>query len=101
MGVALFEEDGTFINKVKDVINEHGLTEWMHHPYTDTMVLKERFKFACLNFAAGYYNYHTENEYVVVKDVDNALKLAKKVIGILGNNFYKFKYKKDVYSWLV
>ena len=43
-------------------------------PYTDNMVLKEKFDFACLNFAAGYYRYHTDNEYVVVEDVENSIK---------------------------
>ena len=59
------------------------------------MILKKKFKFACLNFAAGYYNYHTSAEYVVVSDVENTLKLAKKVVGILGDNFYKFVYKEQ------
>ena len=90
MGVPLFEEKGTFINKVKNTIKEHGLTEWKHHPYTDTMILKNNFDFSCLNFAAGYYNYHTSEEYVVVEDVQNTLNLAKKVVEILENKKHKF-----------
>ena len=55
------------------------------------MILKEKFNFACLNFAAGYYNYHTCNEYVVVEDVINSIKLGENVIKKLGNSFYEFK----------
>ena len=93
MGVKLFKENSEFINKTKDVILEHGITEWLNHPYTDTMMLKKKFDFSCLNFAAGYYNYHTKNEYVIIEDVFNALTLGLKVTNILGENKYKYKSK--------
>ena len=80
-------------SKTKDVILEHGITEWLNHPYTDTMMLKKKFDFSCLNFAAGYYNYHTKNEYVIIEDVFNALTLGLKVTNILGENKYKYKSK--------
>jgi len=100
MGTQLFEQDSEFFNKTKGLILEHGFTEWRHHPYTDTMVLKERFNFACLNFAAGYYNYHSNNEYVIVEDVLNSTLLGEGVIKKLGNKFYEFKVtKKDSLSW--
>jgi tripeptide aminopeptidase len=94
MGVPLYKENSEFIQKCENLILEHGITEWRHHPYTDTMVLKERFNFSCLNFAAGYYGWHSDHEYVVVEDVENAINLGQKVIKILGNKKYKFKYKK-------
>ena len=100
MGTQLFEEKSEFFNKTKNIILEHGFTEWKHHPYTDNMVLKEKFDFACLNFAAGYYRYHTDNEYVVVEDVENSIKLGENVIKKLGNSFYEFKVsKKDSFGW--
>ena len=100
MGTQLFEQDSEFFNKTKDLILEHGFTEWRHHPYTDTMVLKERFNFSCLNFAAGYYNYHSNNEYVIVEDVLNSTLLGESVIKKLGNKFYEFKVsKKDSFDW--
>ena len=94
MGVRLFEQKSEFFNKTRNIILEHGFTEWRHHPYTDTMVLKDKFNFACLNFAAGYYNYHTVNEYVVIDDVKNSIKLGENVISKLGNSFYEFKSKE-------
>ena len=100
MGTQLFEQDSEFFNKTKGLILEHGFTEWRHHPYTDTMVLKERFNFSCLNFAAGYYNYHSNNEYVIVEDVLNSTLLGESVIKKLGNEFYEFKTtKKDSFDW--
>ena len=100
MGVPLYEEEGEFISEVKNVILEHGLTKWRHHPYTDTMMLKKKFDFSCLNFAAGYYNYHTIDEYVVIEDVSNTLTLAKKVVSILGNKKYFFKSKPETNNFL-
>ncbi len=94
MGVPLYKESSEFINKCEKIILEHGIDKWLHHPYTDTMVLKERFNFSCLNFAAGYYGWHSDHEYVVVEDVENAINLGEKVIKSLGNKKYKFKYKK-------
>jgi len=100
MGTQLFEQDSEFFNKTKGLILERGFTEWRHHPYTDTMVLKERFNFSCLNFAAGYYNYHTDNEYVIIDDVVNSTLLGESVIKELGNKFYEFKAtQKDSFSW--
>jgi di/tripeptidase len=46
--------------------------------------LKRQFDFSCINFAVGYYNYHTKNEYVVVEDVYNTLEIVKNIIGDLG-----------------
>ena len=94
MGVPLYKENSEFISKCERIILEHGIDKWLHHPYTDTMVLKERFNFSCLNFAAGYYGWHSDHEYVVVEDVKNAINLGEKVINSLGYKKYKFKYKK-------
>ena len=102
MGVKLFEEDSEFFTSVKDIILEHGLKNWHNHPYTDTMRLKEKFDFSCLNFAAGYYNYHTAEEYVVVEDVQNTCNMAVKVIEKLGENKYTYIHKKELikeYTW--
>tara|TARA_R110002110_G_scaffold103397_6_gene261320 strand:- start:1772 stop:2587 length:816 start_codon:yes stop_codon:yes gene_type:complete len=97
MGVKLYNDEGNFINKCSDIILEHGITKWLHHPYTDTMVLKEMFDFSCLNFAAGYYGWHSDHEYVVVEDVENAINLGEKLLGVLGEE--KYRYKHDKSSW--
>jgi len=53
--------------------------------------LKQLFDFSCINFAVGYYNYHTEHEYVIVDDVYNTLDIAKKMISELGTKKYTKK----------
>jgi putative aminopeptidase FrvX len=98
MGVPLYEEKSDFFKSVENLILEHGVTKWLHHPYTDTMMLKKKFNFPCLNFAAGYYQYHTSNEYVIVDDVRNAILLGKKVVDQLGNVQYNFRYTPKPYD---
>jgi len=63
------------------------------------MMLKKKFNFPCLNFAAGYYRYHTPYEYVVVEDVQNAINLGLKVVKQLGNKKYEFIHKPQSYPY--
>lgn len=91
MGVTLFERNSEFINKVEGIILEHGFTEWLAHPYTDIMILKQKYNFACLNLAAGYYKYHSKFEYVIIDDVKNAIETGEKIINTLGNEKYLFE----------
>ena len=100
LGVELYENGGEFINKCKGLILEHGIDEWKHHPYTDAMVLSQKFSFACFNFAAGYYKYHTSEEYVVVEDVVNSTNLGESLIKELGEEHYRYKPQSNSkYSW--
>ena len=101
MGVQLYDEKSLFFESVKDIILDHGYDKWLYHPYTDTMMLKKRFDFPCLNFATGYYRYHTSEEYVVVEDVENAIQLGRNIISKLGNHKYKFIHKEKDYSQIL
>lgn len=89
MGKRLFSENSDFADKVSGPILEHGVNSWERHPYTDIWPLMEKFNFACLNLAAGYHRYHTENEYVVVEEVQNAFNLGVRLHNILGEEFYE------------
>lgn len=91
MGKDLFNKTSDFGDKVSPLILEHGITDWARHPFTDIWPLMEKFNFSCLNLAAGYYNYHTSTEYVIVDDVQNAFELGLKLHQILGENFYNRK----------
>ena len=95
MGKELFGKSTDFGEKVSPLILEHGITDWARHPYTDIWPLMEKFGFSCLNLAAGYHRYHTDNEYVVVEEVQNAFKLGLKLHEILGENFYERPQEKE------
>ena len=95
MGKELFIKESDFGNKVSDLILEHGIDDWARHPYTDIWPLMEKFNFSCLNLAAGYHRYHTDNEYVVVEEVQNGFELGLKLHQELGENFYERPEKKE------
>ena len=88
MGDNLFIKDSDFGTKVSPLILEHGITNWARHPYTDVWQIIEKFNISCLNLAAGYHRYHTDNEYVVVEEVQNGFELGLKLHSILGENYY-------------
>jgi hypothetical protein len=89
MGKNLFETKSEFGEKVSGLIIEHGIKDWAHHPYTDIWQLLEKFDFSCLNLAAGYYNMHRANEYVIVEDVENAYNLGLEIVSSLGEAKYE------------
>jgi hypothetical protein len=91
MGKYLFESSDEFTDKVGGLIKERGITKWANHP------LMEEFDFCCLNLAAGYYRYHTANEYVIVDDVQNGYDLGLELVETLGENKYVRPEKE--YSW--
>lgn len=95
-GNRLFDENGVFWNKSKEILFNHGIINHQHHPFTDVKVLGERFNVSCLNLATGYYNLHTPTEYVVLEDVENAIDLGKKLIGCLGIEKYERALNYDV-----
>jgi putative aminopeptidase FrvX len=97
MGVKLFDRESVFFDKCDKVLTEvfEGRNDYQSHPYTDVYALKQKFDFSCINFAIGYYNYHTKNEYVVVEDVYNGIKTGKQMIEGLGHNYYPFIKKNN------
>ena len=99
-GQVLFDRDSEFFEMCDKVITENmdeNFREYMVHPYTDVYALRNKFDFSCINFSIGYYNYHTSNEYVVVEDVFNGIKMGKEMIDLLG---YKLHHKKSTnYDW--
>ena len=97
MGTKLFDRESEFFSKCDQALTEgfEGRNDYQSHPYTDVYALKQKFDFSCINFAIGYYNYHTKNEYVVVEDVYNGIKTGRLMIESLGNNYYPFIKKTD------
>jgi putative aminopeptidase FrvX len=93
MGTKLFDKESEFFKKCDKVLTEgfNNRNKYQSHPYTDVYALKNIFDFACINFAVGYYNYHTKHEYVIVEDVYNTLGIVKNMIGDLGYKKYEQK----------
>jgi tripeptide aminopeptidase len=94
-GQILFDRDSEFFKTCDGILTESMNSndmEYMVHPYTDVYALRSKFNFSCINFSIGYYNYHSPNEYVVVEDVENGIKIGKNMIEKLG---YKLHFKQS------
>ena len=95
MGTKLFYRDSDFFKTCDKVLSENFTNGQVYHsnPYTDVYALKNKFDFSCINFAIGYYDYHTHDEYVIVEDVYNGITTGKEMIERLG--YKKYKYKSE------
>jgi len=88
MGYLLNNDDSAFRLVTEPIIRGFGIDKWEAHPYTDVMIIRERTGVNCLNLAAGYYQYHTDREYVIIDDVQNAINLGEKLIITLQKSKY-------------
>lgn len=86
-GVELF--DKTFFDTYLAELGEKfGLTEFHDHPYTDVMILRQSTQLVCMNFGAGYYRYHSSEEYVVPEEMDHAVSMGLYLVNRLGDKQY-------------
>ena len=69
-----------------------GLTKSVAHPYTDVKILRIDAALMCMNFGAGYYKYHTPDEYCIAEEMDNAAAMGLYLIHRLGYKEYVFPY---------
>ena len=61
---------------------------------TDVMTLKQNgLRVCCANISCGYYNPHSDNEYVVVEDVMNCLDLVMDLMYLYGSDIFAHEYK--------
>jgi putative aminopeptidase FrvX len=91
-GVPLFDRDSEFFNKANNVLVEYIIPEYGSHPFTDIYALKKLFDFSCINLSIGYYDYHTADEYVILEDVENGIKIGREMIASLGYEKYRKRY---------
>jgi putative aminopeptidase FrvX len=99
-GVRLFERDSEFFDKTLQVIEESFGNEMMvqSHPYTDVSQLKKKSDVSCINMSCGYYNMHSNQEFISIEDVKNAIEAGKNMVKVLGLKKYEYVYKPIVYT---
>lgn len=91
-GVPLFDRRSEFFKKANTVLIEYIIPEYGSHPFTDVYALKKLFDFSCINLSIGYYDHHTADEYVILEDVENGIKIGREMIASLGYEKYKKRY---------
>lgn len=86
MDQVLFESASDFGSGVVESLNEVLIEKHSYyvHPYTDVWKIKAKTDLCCVNLPAGYYRMHSKEEYVVLEDVENSIKLGKKLVEKLG-----------------
>jgi len=95
-GQRLFDID--FKELITEDLSNNGYTTFSNDPFTDVNQLAKKFDFSCLNLGCGYYRQHTDSEYVIVEEVEDAIRAGKSLISKLGLEFYKHEKNKSVLS---
>ncbi|MGA2501776.1 MAG: hypothetical protein ABSH20_28885 [Tepidisphaeraceae bacterium] len=90
-GERLFRNDGEFIKRALPALKRPGATKWQHHPFSDVMVLRQRFPLECLNLSAGYHCWHRDNEHANLAEVAAAVALGEELVRALGEQRYSFR----------
>ena len=68
--------------------------------FTDIKVLGEAWDIAAVNLSSGYYNEHTENEYVVFSELQKTIDRADRMIRDLKNVLpFDYQTKRYTYSY--
>jgi di/tripeptidase len=94
-GMALFENRADFIQTAFPVLERYDYNQWQQHPYTDVKMLRMRFPISCLNLASGYYNWHADNEFIDVAELEKATRLGEDLVNALGLKRYTFEHGKE------
>jgi len=89
-GVKMYND--TFLTKVKPILEKYNITNYSDDPYTDILPLKENFDFCCCNLPTGYHNWHTNEEYVNVNQLEKCIELGIEFIKLL--DMKKYQYDK-------
>lgn len=55
--------------------------------FSDISIIAPEAKIAAVNLSSGYYNAHTTNEYVKISEMENTIKVAKKLIQTESKSF--------------
>ncbi len=77
-----------FQKAVLPILTQFGY-KFSHGAMTDVMELKEQgIGVSMANMSCGYYNPHSDNEYVDIKDVENVTNMVSEIIKQLGAKYY-------------
>ena len=96
----MFDRDSEFFTKTLKVIEESFGNEMLvqSHPYTDISQLKKKSDVSCINMSCGYYNMHSNQEFISIDDVKNSIDAGKNMVKVLGYKKYEYVYKPIVYT---
>ena len=92
-GQRLFDTD--FKELITEDLSNNGYTSFSNDPFTDVNQLAKKFDFCCLNLGCGYYRQHTDSEYVIIEEVEDAVRAGKSLITKLRFDHYEHNKNKS------
>jgi di/tripeptidase len=85
-GLRLF--DDSFDEVVKPILENYNINNYSDDPMGDLFRLVSKFKLCGANLPVGYYEQHTNREYVILSEVKQAIKLGLALVKQLQNKRY-------------
>lgn len=98
-GTKLFSYD--FYEKhMKEVCDRWGLTNgcFFSEPYTDVKNIREKVEVICMNFGNGGYLAHSETEYCVIEDMDQACGMGVDLIESIGRTKHYLRHSGSTWA---
>ena len=91
-GVTLFDKDGHFYKTIEPVLKKYMGESLLlgNHPYTDVWAIKKKVPVSCINLSIGYYDMHTQHEYVDIDVCMSCVDMGEEIIKTLGETRYEF-----------
>lgn len=98
-GTKLFSYE-FYTNYMKDVCDRWGLTKgcFFSEPYTDVKNIREKVGVICMNFGNGGYCAHSETEYAIIEDMDQACGMGVDLINTIGRTRHYLKHSSSLWS---
>ena len=66
--------------------------------FSDISILSPAYDIASVNLSAGYYNEHTKQEYISLKDLQNTIDLVLKILKDKNRKFYDYQEAQHFYK---
>lgn len=89
-GVRLFSKN-FYLNNIKHICERFNYTNFNSESYTDIINIKQYTNVQCMVFGSGYYLPHSNHEFVILEEIENAINLGISLLKELGNKKYLFE----------
>lgn len=85
---------------MKEVCDRWGLTKgcFFSEPYTDVKNIREKIEVICMNFGNGGYLAHSETEYSIIEDMDQACGMGVDLINSIGRTRHYLKHTGSAWT---
>ena len=70
---------------------KYGVNDFRSEPITDVVEIRKQTDVVCMNFGTGYYLCHSDSEYCILEDMDDALCLGDEIISTIGLTCHRMK----------